>query len=363
MSDLSNDRGYVTDGGMETDLIFHRGIDLPEFAAFPLLEEATGRALLAAYYDDYAQVAARVGAGLVLESPTWRANPDWGARLGYGPTRLAAIDREAVRFLHGLAAGYAQDVPDVLVCGMVGPRGDGYVVGRVMSSDEAAEYHRPQIDSFAASGVDVVTAYTLTGVTEAIGIVEAARGARVAVAVSFTVEVDGLLPDETGLAEALAIVEAAAPPDYFPRQLRPSGSHRGRSHSDRSPSGRSREEWCRGGRLEIAHRGDPLQRLPALACRSRRGAGARRGRARRARSSPRESGRSAAGSAHRRWMLRDRRASRRGTLGRRQHGSARSVTRWAAPRRPISGTVDVVDLLGPATAPGPAGPPACDIGL
>ena len=215
MSDLSNDRGYVTDGGMETDLIFHRGIDLPEFAAFPLLEEETGRALLAAYYDDYAQVAARVGAGLVLESPTWRANPDWGARLGYGPTRLAAIDREAVRFLHGLAAGYAQDVPDVLVCGMVGPRGDGYVVGRVMSSDEAAEYHRPQIDSFAASGVDVVTAYTLTGVTEAIGIVEAARGARVGVAVSFTVEVDGLLPDGTGLAEALAIVEAAAPPDYF----------------------------------------------------------------------------------------------------------------------------------------------------
>ena len=149
MSDLSNDRGYVTDGGMETDLIFHRGIDLPEFAAFPLLEEAKGRALLRAYYDDYAQVAAQVGAGLILESPTWRANPDWGARLGYGPAQLAVIDREAVRFLQELAAGYAQEVSDVLVCGMVGPRGDEYVVGRVMSSDEAADYHRSQIDSFA----------------------------------------------------------------------------------------------------------------------------------------------------------------------------------------------------------------------
>ena len=224
MSDLSTttarpaigDRpGYVTDGGMETDLIFHRGVELPEFAAFPLLEEVTGRALLRAYYDDYAQVAAQVGAGLILESPTWRANPDWGVRLGYGPAQLAVIDREAVRFLQELAAGYAQEVSDVLVCGMVGPRGDGYVVGRVMSSDEAADYHRSQIDSFAQSGVDIVTAYTLTTAAEAIGIVEAARAARVAVAISFTVEVDGLLPDGSCLGAALATVDGVAPPDYF----------------------------------------------------------------------------------------------------------------------------------------------------
>ena len=44
--DLLGGRSYVTDGGMETDLIFRRGVDLPDFAAFPLLDSATGRQLL-----------------------------------------------------------------------------------------------------------------------------------------------------------------------------------------------------------------------------------------------------------------------------------------------------------------------------
>jgi homocysteine S-methyltransferase len=68
-------RPMVTDGGMETDLIFHHGVDLPHFAAFPLLEAATGRALLEDYYDSYAAIARSAGARLMLESPTWRANP------------------------------------------------------------------------------------------------------------------------------------------------------------------------------------------------------------------------------------------------------------------------------------------------
>ena len=119
----------VTDGGMETDLVFHRGVELPEFAAFPLLDSVEGRRLLADYYDGYASVAAAVRADLSLETPTWRANPDWGARLGYDAAGLHRINREAVRFLRERRLAYrhwfGSRVGAVRVVGMVGPRGDG----------------------------------------------------------------------------------------------------------------------------------------------------------------------------------------------------------------------------------------------
>ncbi|GAA2480203.1 hypothetical protein [Terrabacter carboxydivorans] len=76
-------RQMVTDGGLETELIFRHRVDLPEFAAYPLLGDDAGRRLLTDYYDAFAAIAARAGAGLLLEAPTWRANPDWGARLGH----------------------------------------------------------------------------------------------------------------------------------------------------------------------------------------------------------------------------------------------------------------------------------------
>jgi S-methylmethionine-dependent homocysteine/selenocysteine methylase len=40
---------FVTDGGLETTLIFQRGLGLPDFAAFVLLEDATGRQALHDY--------------------------------------------------------------------------------------------------------------------------------------------------------------------------------------------------------------------------------------------------------------------------------------------------------------------------
>ncbi|SEQ48866.1 homocysteine S-methyltransferase family protein [Microlunatus flavus] len=206
----------VTDGGLETDLIFHRGVDLPAFAAYPLLADERGRALLTDYYDAYADVAAEAGAGLLLEAPTWRANPDWGARLGHGAADLDRANRSAVELLQALQGRYASRVEGpVLVSGQAGPRGDGYVVGERMSADEAADYHRPQLASFAGAGADLVTALTLTYPDEAVGVVLAARDVGLPGAVSFTVETDGRLPDGHRLDEAVAAVDAAAPPDYF----------------------------------------------------------------------------------------------------------------------------------------------------
>lgn len=205
---------FVTDGGLETDLIFHHGLDLPEFAAFLLVEDADGRRHLTDYFDAYADVARRAGAGLVLEAPTWRANPDWAARLGYDATALDRVNRASIELLGGLRAGHG-DLPHVLVGGVVGPRGDGYRAGAPMDPDEAAEYHAPQVASFAAAGADLVTAYTMTGTTEAVGVVRAARDMGLPVAISFTVETDGRLPDGTALAAAIQHVDAAAPPDHF----------------------------------------------------------------------------------------------------------------------------------------------------
>ena len=205
---------FVTDGGLETDLIFHHGADLPEFAAFPLVEDDRGRGLLRAYFDGYAEVARRAGAGLLLEAPTWRANTDWGARIGYDPRALDRVNRASIEMLAELRESY-HDLPDVLVGGVVGPRGDGYRAGERADPDEAAAYHRPQVEAFAAAGADLVSAYTLTGPEEAIGVVRAARGADLPVAVSFTVETDGRLPDGTPLAAAVELVDVEAGPDYF----------------------------------------------------------------------------------------------------------------------------------------------------
>ena len=205
---------YVSDGGLETDLTFNRGVDLPEFASFPLVEDDRGRALLRDYYDGYAAVARKADAGLTLESPTWRANPDWGARVGYDAAALDRVNRAAIGFLGQLRDSYT-DLEDVRIIGALGPRGDGYVAGEKADPDEAAAYHRGQVEAFAAAGVDVVAAYTITGPEEGIGIARAARQAGVPVLVGFTVETDGRLPDGTPLRDAVALVEAESAPDGF----------------------------------------------------------------------------------------------------------------------------------------------------
>ena len=206
-------RPVVTDGGLETDLIYHHDVDLPHFAAFPLVDDVRGRELLRGYYDDYVSIARRAGAALQLETPTWRASSDWGDRLGYSAAELSRVNRDAVRLLAELRDVSGLD--SVLVSGCLGPRGDGYVAGDVVDPDDAATYHSAQVEAFAEAGADLITVLTLTGTGEAIGIVRAARSAGLPVAVSFTVEQDGRLPDGTSLAAAIADVDAAGGPDYY----------------------------------------------------------------------------------------------------------------------------------------------------
>lgn len=204
-------KSVITDGGLETDLIYHHGAELPEFAAFPLLDDARGRELLRAYFAGYLDIAKRAGVALQLDTPTWRANTEWGERVGYSQPELDRVNREAVSFLAELRG----ETDQLIVSGCVGPQGDGYIAGERRDPDVYAKYHAPQIEAFAQAGADVVTALTLTGPEEAIGIVRASRAAGLPVAVSFTVETDGRLPDGTTLRDAVGTVDAEAAPDYF----------------------------------------------------------------------------------------------------------------------------------------------------
>ena len=138
-----------------------------------------------------------------MDTPTWRANPDWGTRLGYDAAALAAANDAAARFARHLSGHAGQ----ATVNGVIGPRGDGYVVGVEMTADEAAAYHAPQLAALADAGVDQVSALTLTYPAEAVGFVRAAAEAGVPSLVSFTVETDGRLPNGDGLHDAVEEVD------------------------------------------------------------------------------------------------------------------------------------------------------------
>ena len=180
------DELFLTDGGIETTLIFHRGLDLPEFAAFDLLKNDNGVDELRRYFVSYLELAKEHGAGFVLEAPTWRASPRWGEEIGYGPAELDAMNRKAIALMADLRDRYQDDVSPIVISGCIGPQDDGYDPKRKLSANEAAEYHSTQIGTFADTEADMVAALTLTYVEEAIGIARAAQAEGIPVAISFT---------------------------------------------------------------------------------------------------------------------------------------------------------------------------------
>lgn len=207
----------VTDGGLETTLVFHYGIDLPDFAAFPLLDTEIGRAALTNYYEPYLDLGRRLSVPVLIDTPTWRANPDWGGRLGYDANGLDAVNRRAVEFVRHLATAGGSAPVDHIINGVIGPRGDGYVTGETMSAAEAAAYHEPQARAFAEADAQMITAVTMTYADEAIGVVRAAVAAGLPVVVSFTLETDGTLPSGEALGDAITRVDDATEgaPSYF----------------------------------------------------------------------------------------------------------------------------------------------------
>lgn len=202
------DRLFLTDGGLETTLVFHDGLDLPCFAAFDLLRDEAGVAVLRRYYQRYVALARAHGVGVVLEAPTWRASADWGARLGYDAGTLADANRKAIGLMLEMRAAAETPINPAVISGNLGPRGDGYRAEARMTAVEAQSYHARQIETFAQTDADLVSAFTINYPEEAIGIVRAAHAADVPVVISFTVETDGRLPSGDSLREAIGRTDA-----------------------------------------------------------------------------------------------------------------------------------------------------------
>jgi homocysteine S-methyltransferase len=253
---------FIGDGGLETTMIFERGIELPEFAAFQLLDDERGGAALRDYYEGYLDLAAAHGVGFTLDTPTWRASRNWGERLGRSERELAELNRVAVEFGLRLREERGDGAP-IAVCGTIGPEGDAYSPARFLGPDEAAAYHAPQVEA----GAEIVSAYTLSYVDEAIGIVQAAGAAGVPVSISFTVETDGRLPDgeplaaaverldrETGAAAAYLMVNCAHP-SHFGGELEAGGAWRERIVGIRANA--SRRTHAELDQLPDLDRGDP----------------------------------------------------------------------------------------------------------
>lgn len=208
---------FLTDGGLETTLVFIEQIDLPHFAAFDLLSLPSGEEILRRYFEPYLKLARESRRGLILETPTWRASADWGARLGYSRDELAAVNRRSVAILEDLRQAHQGEYSPMVISGCVGPRGDGYAASSTMSVEEARDYHSAQIETFANTQADLICALTINYLEEAVGIALAARDAGIPAAISFTTEVDGCLPDGMSLKEAITTVDevTANAPAYY----------------------------------------------------------------------------------------------------------------------------------------------------
>lgn len=212
-----SDAIFLMDGGMETTFIFHDGVELPCFASFDLMKDEAGRNRLRAYYTRYIDLARSRGVGFVLDAPTWRANPDWGARLGHDAAALDDVNRRSIELLRELRDIYETPASPIVVSGVIGPRGDGYRADNAMSALQAADYHSAQARAFAKADADMVSGYTLNYVEEAVGVAIAAKDAGLPSVISFTLETDGRLPTGQSLRDAIEQVDAetANSPVYY----------------------------------------------------------------------------------------------------------------------------------------------------
>lgn len=211
------DNIFITDGGLETVMVFHKQLDLPEFAAYDLLRDQPGYETLFDYYKTYVQLARQYGVGLVLETPTWRANRDWGKKIGDSAQQLREFNIRSVKLIEHIRQEYGDENTVIVISGCLGPRGDGYRPEQMMTAQQAREYHQEQIATFAQTNVDMVSAMTLNYIDEAVGVSMAAREHNLPVSISFTVETDGRLPTGDSLEQAITAVDRATDmaPAYY----------------------------------------------------------------------------------------------------------------------------------------------------
>ena len=202
------DRFYLTDGGLETYMIFDKGFELPCFSSAALLETPEGRSELTKYFERFVDIADRSGRGYVMDVPTWRAGIAWASELGLSQEEVLTINRTATAFVADVRDRLETDDLPIVLNGLIGPSGDAYAPDTVPTTEEAFAIHAPQIRELGRAGVDMVSAMTLTHVSEAMGIAYAAKEIDLPVVIAFTVETDGCLPSGQSLESAINEVDA-----------------------------------------------------------------------------------------------------------------------------------------------------------
>lgn len=261
---------YLTEGGQETEIMYRFGHDLPEFAMFPLLDRPAALADLRRMYESYLEVAAGAGLSVVVGGLDYRASPDWGEKLGYSPEALADAQMRCIAFLREVSKPFRERIPAILICGIIGPRGDAYSLNRTITSDEAERYHLHQLSSLARAGVDLVTALTFNSVPEAVGVARAAARVGLPLGISFTLDGStSCLMSGPSLRQAIEAVDSEcgeAKPDFYgincshPFEFLPaleSGSWVERIRMLRpNASAKDKISLCRIGHLE---EGDPQE--------------------------------------------------------------------------------------------------------
>lgn len=206
---IKTSRPYMTNGGLETFMVFEKGYDLPCFSSHVLLETDDGRNAIVDYYEKFLNIAKQSNRGYVIGTETWRLNEGWAGELGLSNEELLKKNIEAVKFAKQVRSANETDQFPIVINGIIGPTGDGYVVEHILSVDDAMALHASQIHTLAESGVDMISALTLTHASEAVGIVKIAREIELPVIISFTLETDGHLPSGQSLRDAINEVDNA----------------------------------------------------------------------------------------------------------------------------------------------------------
>ncbi|PMG07031.1 homocysteine methyltransferase [Vibrio breoganii] len=191
--------------GIDTELLFTHNQPLPGYASYPLLAKSSTRAIIEKMYIDLIALAKRYQTAVILDAMTWIASSQRGAMIGLNEHQLRDFNLDAIDLM-AQVRDRCGDLP-TLLSAQIGPREDGYQANNQMSANESLGYHSTQIDTYKLTKADFITASTLSYPEEAAGIVLAAKSANIPVVVSFTVELDGNLPNGESLEDAIAKVD------------------------------------------------------------------------------------------------------------------------------------------------------------
>ncbi|WP_159590444.1 homocysteine S-methyltransferase family protein [Chelativorans xinjiangense] len=209
---------FLTEGGSETEIMYRRGFELPEFAMFPLLDIPSAVTAMRDMFRAQLDVAAEFGLGFLLSGLDYRASPDWGAKLGYSATALADANIAAIGFLREIAGDYRDQIPSLLIGGILGPRGDAYGLNRDITAESAEAYHAVQLETLKRTQVDFTCAMTFNNIPEAVGAARAAARIGVPLSVALTLDRTHRLKSGPTLGEAIAEIDAQTgldAPDYY----------------------------------------------------------------------------------------------------------------------------------------------------